>query len=380
MIATLLRQLLRDVRRELGWIVVYGALMSCAATALVLMAANAALVSDKGSATELFALRDASAVSVVESSLAEPADEKDVPPRDPEVLFDLFDELLVSGGRAGSIVRVPGGLGFDQVLVFVGAFAELMSYGGADEPVVLAVSRDQAGTAPETLELAGRSYPLGVAPDDMGIPYPSYYEGPELVADNYPNALFVFCTDYRLACELVPEIRSVGPSDGPLGGLALFGATPDDEARLRSAVLDATGRCVRVTPVDELGAAEGFESPRTQRAVIAFYVVAAVAIGVVLVTSLYGALARRVGELAICHLFGAPLWALYVRMAAFALIYQAIPGAVTLWSLGSVGPVWREASAALPVVALAVVAESLLVALLAWRQLAGVALRGTREV
>lgn len=34
MIATLLRQLLRDVRRELGWIAVFGALMSCAAAAL----------------------------------------------------------------------------------------------------------------------------------------------------------------------------------------------------------------------------------------------------------------------------------------------------------------------------------------------------------
>lgn len=357
--------------------------MSCAAAALILMAANAALIADEGSATELFARRDASAVRVVESPLAEPAGEKDAASarlRDPEVLLALFDELLVSGGRAGSIVRVPGGLGFDQVLVFVGAYAELMGFGGSGESVSLAVSRDQADAAPEALELAGRSYPLGVAPEDLGIPYPSYYEGPELVAENYPNTLFVFCADYRLACELVPEIRSVEPWDGPLGGLVLFGATTDDEARLRSAVLDATGRCVRVTPVDALEVSEGFESPRTQRAVTAFYVVAAVAIAVVLVTSLYGALVRRAGELAICHLLGAPLWALYVRMAAFALIYQAIPGAVALWSMGSVGPVWQEASAALPVVALAVVAESLLVALLAWRRLARMARRGTREV
>lgn len=40
-LATLVRQVVRDVWHDLGWIVLYGALMSCAAYALVLTAVNA---------------------------------------------------------------------------------------------------------------------------------------------------------------------------------------------------------------------------------------------------------------------------------------------------------------------------------------------------
>ena len=58
-LATLVRQVARDVWHDLGWIVLYGVLMSCAAYALVLTAVNHALVADQGTATELFLERGA---------------------------------------------------------------------------------------------------------------------------------------------------------------------------------------------------------------------------------------------------------------------------------------------------------------------------------
>lgn len=397
-LATLVRQVARDVWRDLGWIVLYGALMSCAAYALVLMAVNRALVADKGAATELFLERGAQTVTLSEvparasggasgegaasdggTATGGGAAPEEAASRDDEALLAFFDDALVEDGVAGSVVYVPGALGYDVALVFLGAYADLPAYErDRSAPVSFAVSRDLAGEVPGALELDGVRYPLDVVGPDFDIPYPGYYEGPELVEDNYRNALFVFCPSYRLACELIGELRSTDVLSGPLQRIVLFDPSPQDVARFRGAVLDATGLYARVTPLDEGMVSESFSSARTQLAVMSFSALAAAALAAALVASLFSALVRRVGELSVHHVFGAPLGLLYARMAAFALIYQALPTCLTLVAMARLVAVRAELVPAMALVALAVVAEALLVALLAWRRLHAAARRGLR--
>ena len=386
-LATLARQVARDVWRDLGWIVLYGVLMSCAAYALVLMAVNRALVADKGAATELFLERGAQTVTLsdvpsfaAEGTPGEGAASEETAPRNSEALLAFFDETLVEDGVAGSVVYVPGALGYDAALVFLGAYADLPAYErDRSDPVSFAVSRDLAGKAPGTLELDGTRYPLDVVGPGFGIPYPGYYEGPELVEANYRNALFVFCPSYRLACELIGELRSTDVLSGPLQRIVLFNPSLEDVARFRGAVLDATGLYARVTPLDEGMVSESFSSARTQLAVMSFSALAAAALAAALVASLFSALVRRVGELSVHHVFGAPLGLLYARMAAFALIYQALPTCLTLVGMAGLVSVRAELVFAMALTALAVVVEALLVALLAWRRLRAAARRGLRE-
>ena len=367
-LVTLVRQVARDVWRDLGWIALYGVLMSCAAYALVLMTVNHALVADKGAATELFLERGAQTVTLsdVPSRAAGGVSGEGVAPdggtvasggaapeeaasRDTADLLAFFDEALVEDGVAGSVVYVPGALGYDVALVFLGAYADLPAYErDRSAPISFAVSRDLAGEVPSALELDGARYPLDVVGPDFGIPYPGYYEGPELVEANYRNALFVFCPSYRLACELIGELRSTDVLSGPLQRIVLFDPSPEDVARFRGAVLDATGLYARVTPLDE---------------------------GMV---SEFSALVRRAGEFSVHHVFGAPLGLLYARMAAFALIYQALPTCLTLAAMAGLASVRAELVLAMALTALAVVVESLLVALLAWRRLRVAARRGLR--
>lgn len=253
-LVTLARQVARDVWRDLGWIVLYGVLMSCAAYALVLMAVNHALVADKGAATELFLERGAQTVTLSDvpaqaagGASGEGAASEEAASRDTADLLAFFDEALVEDGVAGSVVYVPGALGYDVALVFLGAYADLPAYErDRSAPVSFAVSRDLAGEVPGALELDGARYPLDVVGPDFGIPYPGYYEGPELVEANYRNALFVFCPSYRLACELIGELRSTDALSGPLQRIVLFDPSPQDVARFRGAVLDATGLYARM--------------------------------------------------------------------------------------------------------------------------------------
>lgn len=385
-LVTLARQVARDVRHDLGWIVLYGVLMSCAAYALVLMAVNRALVADKGAATELFLERGAQTVTLsdvpsfaAEGTTGEGTLPEETAPRNSDALLAFFDEALVEDGLAGSVVYVPGALGYDVVLVFLGAYADLPAYErDRSAPVSFTVSRDLAGEASGALELDGTRYPLDVVGPDFGIPYPGYYEGPELVEANYRNALFVFCPSYRLACELIGELRSTDVLSGPLQRIVLFDPSTEDVARFRGAVLDATGLYARVTPLDEGMVSESFSSARTQLAVMSFSALAAAALAAALVASLFSVLVRRVGELSVHHVFGAPLGLLYVRMAAFALIYQALPTCLTLAAMAGLVSVRAELVFAMALTALAVVAEALLVALLAWRRLRAAARRGLR--
>ena len=385
-LATLVRQVARDVWRDLGWIALYGALMSCAAYALVLMAVNRALVADQGAATELFLERGAQTVTLsnvparaAEGASGEGAAPEEAAPRDAEALLAFFDEALVEDGVAGSVVYVPGALGYDVALVFLGAYADLPAYErDRSAPVSFAVSRDLAGEVPGALELDGARYPLDVVGPDFGIPCPGYYEGPELVEANYRNTPFVFCPSYRLACELIGELRSTDALSGPLQRIVLFDPSPEDVARFRGAVLDATGLYARVTPLDEGMVSESFSSARTQLAVTSFSALAAAALAAALVASLFSALVRRVGELSVHHVFGAPLGLLYARMAAFALIYQALPTCLTLAAMAGLVSVRAELVPAMALTALAVVVEALLMALLAWRRLRAVARQGLR--
>lgn len=385
-LATLVRQVARDVWHDLGWIVLYGVLMSCAAYALVLMAVNHALVADQGTATELFLERGAQTVTLSDvpvraagGASGESSAPEEAAPRDAADLLAFFDEALVEDGVAGSVVYVPGALGYDVALVFLGAYADLPAYErDRSAPVSLAVSRDLAGEVPDALELDGTRYPLDVVGTDFGIPYPGYYEGPELVEANYRDTLFVFCPSYRLACELIGELRSADALSGPLQRIVLFDPSPEDVARFRGAVLGATGLYARVTPLDEGMVSESFSSARTQLAVMSFSALAAAALAAALVASLFSALVRRVGELSVHHVFGAPLGLLYARMAAFALIYQALPTCLTLAAMAGLASVRAKLVPAMVLVALAVVAEALLVALLAWRRLRTVARRGLR--
>ena len=231
---------------------------------------------------------------------------------------------------------------------------------------------------PDALELDGTRYPLDVVGTDFGIPYPGYYEGPELVEANYRDTLFVFCPSYRLACELIGELRSADALSGPLQRIVLFDPSLEDVARFRGAVLGATGLYARVTTLDEGMVSESFSSARTQLAVMSFSALAAAALAAALVASLFSALVRRVGELSVHHVFGAPLGLLYARMAAFALIYQALPTCLTLAAMAGLASVRAKLVPAMVLVALEVVAEALLVALLAWRRLRTVARRGLR--
>lgn len=270
-LATLVRQVARDVWHDLGWIVLYGVLMSCAAYALVLMAVNHALVADQGTATELFLERGAQTVTLSDvpvraagGASGESSAPEETAPRDAADLLAFFDEALVEDGVAGSVVYVPGALGYDVALVFLGAYADLPAYErDRSAPVSFAVSRDLAGEVPDALELDGTRYPLDVVGTDFGIPYPGYYEGPELVEANYRDTLFVFCPSYRLACELIGELRSADALSGPLQRIVLFDPSPEDVARFRGAVLGATGLYARVTPLDEGMVSESFSSART---------------------------------------------------------------------------------------------------------------------
>lgn len=69
---------------------------------------------------------------------------------------------------------------------------------------------------------------------------------------------------------------------------------------------------------------------------------------------------------------------LYARMAAFALIYQALPTCLTLAAMAGLVSVRAELVPAMALTALAVVVEALLVALLAWRRLRAEARQGLR--
>lgn len=192
---TLIRQVVRDLVKDAGWVIFYGFLTAVSIMAFVLVGLSYQHVASQNDAIRRFTQNDVSMVRVKDlSSLMTAADRKTT--AQPistgsgrqQGLVDLFQKH----DNLGSLVLLPGIGGYQQTIVYVGAYTRLTAFpfpAGSDAPIA-AVSPDCAGDEGKTLRIGDHECTVTVVPSDMDVYHPLHYSPP--ASENLKKTLYVF--------------------------------------------------------------------------------------------------------------------------------------------------------------------------------------------
>lgn len=192
---TLIRQVVRDLVKDAGWVLFYGFLTAMSIMAFVLVGLSYQHVASQNDAIRRFTQNDVSMVRVKDLSSLMTAAGRETTAQPistgsgrQQGLVDLFQKH----DNLGSLVLLPGIGGYQQTIVYVGAYTQLTAFpfpAGSDAPIA-AVSPDCAGDEGKTLRIGDHECIVTVAPADMDVYHPLHYIPP--ASENLKKTLYVF--------------------------------------------------------------------------------------------------------------------------------------------------------------------------------------------
>lgn len=322
-----------DVLKELGWVVLYGALVSLVAVALARVGVSMSDAAAENSSISKF--KSNGICSLVTGEVPFGNSGIAMQPLSSSSSTDLRADIvnLLDRGDAGTFVtlygvpRTAGLNSFESVVLFLGAYADLTPFvRDQSKEASFAVSRDLKDMAGNTININNKNITLEIIPDNMDIYHPLWYYSTTEVKWNFPKTLFVFCPSYENARHLFPDLVTADL----LNRLVLLKPSPDDVSRLRQEVLVETGMLASVRTIEEqmeIGSQAGL---RTHATYLIFFGGTTAALVGLLLLSLYRVLVAKMPEYVVEHLFGATRVEIVARMFIFSLLYQLIPIVVLL--------------------------------------------------
>lgn len=337
----LLKQAIADIVQDMWWMLSLGIVLSLVLTVIVRIGFSYSIAVDENASVERFIREDVYAVmtedipilsSPSSGSLASEAFDSESQGN----LRSLISRNLTSG-KAGTFVTLfgsIGGLNIETIVVFLGAYADLTPYqADRGDNVSFVLSHDMAAEGGGEILIGGENYPLDVAPENMDIYHPLHYMNQYEVRYNYPRTLFVFCSNYDLACKLVPDVAYTDL----IGRLVLLDPLEDDVVSLRRAVLSERGQLMAVRSMAEQVRVASEAGVRTHASILVFFAITAAGLFVAMLLSLHRMLVKKVPDYATCYLFGAPFVELTCRIALVSGLCQILPVAATVVNLEVAG-------------------------------------------
>ena len=318
---TLIRQVIRDLVKDVGWVVFYGFLTAMSIMAFVLVGLSYQHVASQNDAIRRFTQNDVSMVRVKDlSSLMTAADRETTaqPVRTGSGRQQSLVELFQKHDNLGSLVLLPGIGGYQQTIVYVGAYTRLTTFA--------AVSPDCAGDEGKTLRIGDHECTVTVVPSDMDVYHPLHYISP--ASENLKKTLYVFspsCED-ALSLAAFPHVSV----DMFIERLILAEPTEESAADVRSFLYQNYSAYAEIQSTENFLRLSAASSTRTHQTYLLFYIMSTLVLFGALLLNTYRILRRRIPEYSVHHLFGATQRFIFTRMYLFVLGYHVIPLAGTL--------------------------------------------------
>lgn len=323
----LIKQVVSDLVKEIGWVILYGFLTAMVIMAFVLIRLSYTHVAAQNQAISRFVKNDITMTRL--GAINYHAAPKDAPvPYDPaqvETLDEYYADVFSEHGNAGTFVEMAGRCGYQRVMLVLGVYADLTPFSGPQsEPVTFAVSYDKKDIKGDTITLDGTEYPLQVVPADMEIYHPLNYMDAE--SGMLEDTLYVFSHDLKAVQELFPSTEYWELRGDPYFGRLIFKApTAQDIVRVRNVISKNVGGYVSVETMEEVLKRSEEGGERTHQTYMLFYVTASLVLLGAMIMNIYNTLKRKIPDYATHHLFGASGCFLFARMFLFTLLYHAIP-------------------------------------------------------
>lgn len=326
---TLLKQVLSDLFREIGWIVLYGFLAAMTVMTCILVGLSYKHVSGQNSAITRFIANDVSLLQIKSCDLNSPLSLMDEPSTNTEPSQDsaasfteYFEKSFSAEGILGSYVAMPFyGNGFSNVIIYFGKYAELTRFGPLPEKsTVIAVSPDMKEKVGQTVSLSAETFAIDSAvPDDMDLYHPYYYA--PAGAEELKKTLYVFTDSYSLLSKLFPQASG----DMLLDHLIAVNPTEQDLVELRTVLYKSMGDYVGVQSMESFIVSSGAGGTRTHQTYLLFYISSSIALIGAMLANMVRSLNFMIPTYSIHHLFGASGKHTFVRILLFTLGYNILP-------------------------------------------------------
>lgn len=326
---TLLKQVLSDLFKEVGWIVLYGFLAAMTVMTCILVGLSYKHVSGQSSAITRFIANDVSLLQIKSCDLNSPLSLMDEPSTNTEPSQDsaasfteYFEKGFSAEGILGSYVVMPfHGNGFSNVIIYFGKYAELTRFGPLPEKsTVIAVSPDMKEKVGQTVSLSAETFAIDSAvPDDMDLYHPYYYAPSD--AEELKKTLYIFTDSYMLINRLFPQASG----EMLLDHLIAIGATEAELVELRTVLFNSVGVYVGIQSMEAFIASAEAGGTRTHQTYLLFYISASVALIGAMLANMMRSLSFMMPTYSIHHLFGASGKHIFMRMLLFTAGYNILP-------------------------------------------------------
>lgn len=333
----LIKQVISDLFKEAGWVVLYGFLTAMVIMAFILIGLSYQRVAAQNSSISRFVNNG---ITIIQSKNAQyrlAPHEGSSPTSDTEIetLDSYFTDVFSATGNAGTYLIMSGRCGYQQVIILLGAYADLTPFQESQAgSVIFAVSNDIKDRSEKTIKFNGNEYPLYVAPADMELYHPLHYlsAGSQLLQET----LFVFSRDYEAIKEIFPKtVYWEMQESSLLSRFILQAPSTKDIVHMRMVISSSTGAYVSTQTIEEYLSSTSAGSTRTHQTYLVFYISASIILFGAMIINIYRVLKRKIPDYSVHHLFGASQMFIYLRMFLFTLGYHAIPflGTILIMSL-----------------------------------------------
>lgn len=341
---TLIKQVLSDLFKEIGWIVLYGFLTAMTIMTFILIGESYKQVAGQNSSISRFVQNNVYMAQIkgLAFSISEQTQSSDfADAAEPvsaggynsmEELEAYFELGFSSEGNLGSYINLPYKKdGYDNLIFYLGKYADLTQFNRPNsQSTVFASSPDLKEMVGKPIQIAAEEITITAAvPDNMDLYHPLNYISAD--SENLRKTLYVFTEDYSLAKKLFPQISA----EYLLDRLILVNPTEHDLAELREIMYETTGAYTGVQSVKNHLAASEASGTRTHQTYLLFYISASIALMGAMLLNMARALNGMMQSYTIHHLFGASGKFIFLRMQLFTVGYNVIPvlGALYMMSI-----------------------------------------------
>ncbi|MBQ4448489.1 MAG: hypothetical protein II897_09420 [Clostridia bacterium] len=311
-------QAIRDLFRELGFVLLYGLLAAIVLSSFINSVSGIKRILSTAKYVSQF--KNGSVDMVILEGMGsyknvEPSEREDAVPIDA-----FLREGLSKDGRLGgsAVVRNGGADGFDNVIIVVGRMVDIALDGvPEDRQVYAAVSHDLSAMIGTSAKINGNEFPIEAAvPKDITVG--TLYNRTQ--STDTKRALFLFVRDYESASAKL----GISPQQF-LMKLVVVGADEEYKSELIGRISGATGMHTRIWSADDYLQLTGDSGTKYLKLKLAFYAAASFALIAAMIMNLSRIIDAHENDYRVNRLFGATKAQTFLRMLWLAIGFNMIP-------------------------------------------------------
>jgi len=321
------KQIIRDLRKEWSWALFYTVVATMIAMAIVYLSLSFSSVLRESSAIQSFIDQNVVMFQMKPVHM-EPNREvvasANEHKQDPDVIMDYLQRSLSRDGNAGSFVFV-GNEGYvdskyEQILIMFGQYSNLtgLRYDGDMALFVPETHKEDVG---KEFLISGQS--LEVI-DSVGAEFNLFHPMYFIDSDNlmWSNVLILCTKDFYTVDKMFPWWEL---SNEVFGRLVLVNPSNDEIEMLQRMFYEQFGKLYTGISTEDFKQVSTSASIRGHRLYILFYVLSGVLLLVLLVSNIIRVIETHVVDYTVHHLYGAPIRTIQKRVGGFVLALNILP-------------------------------------------------------